>query len=110
MIGGDGGLDRYILSQAPPQHLGKTTNEIPGIDDLGTERLTACKGEQPLRQRGATFDRPQGWNREFPRLAVGVEPQFEEADIAMNYGQQIVKVVRESSRKLSDCLHLLSLS
>jgi len=71
------------------------------------QRRVACKGEQTPRQRSRPLRR-QHRRAQLRRVwGAGSEVRGHEIEIAQDRGQQVVEVMRDSARQLTESVHLL---
>ena len=48
-------LQRHVLAQKPPEHVGHVADDFVHVQPLGLDELAAAEGEQLARQPGGAF-------------------------------------------------------
>ena len=90
------------------QHL-HPGEQLVDVHDLGLEDLLAGVGEQPPGQLGGAGRRRFGLGDPALQPLVFLRRALDQLQVAEDHGQQVVEVVRDAARQLTDRLHLLRL-
>ena len=104
---------RDLLAKGTPQEIGHAVDKSAHIDRLGLERLLPGEGQKPLSE---CFSSPRPSHRVFGRPAqsilvrsVVIQVALQRFQIANDYREQIVKIVRNTASKLADAFHFMRL-
>ena len=110
---GENDFNSDLLADRAPQEIGHFGDQAIDLDGLGIERLLARESEKALRQEYGALSAAHGVVSQPLQIAAFrgrcLQSALEVFEIADNYGQQIIEIVRDAARQVADAFHLLRL-
>ena len=99
-----------IFTDHSSEHLGRLHDQAVEIDDPRFQRLPASVGQELSREFGRSVGNLENFAKVISyRCVTGHSPQ-RQLRMADNSGQQVVEIVRDSTSKVANSLHLLCLA